>query len=204
MVLDRSGGVVMPVCINRNSSNMIAIMLDAVTRHISAEAFRKRSLAQGDWLFHRGDPVHSVFLVAAGCIELVRHIADGKPAILQRAGSGAMLAEASVFSDHYHCDAITTQSSLVAELSRTDFLKLVASAPAFAAEWMEYLARQVQSARLRAEILTLKTVSQRLDAWLTFNDAPLPRRGERASVAKQIGVSPEALYREIARRKNWP
>jgi len=190
----------MPVCINRHSSHMIAIMLDAVTRHISAEAFRKRSLAQGEWLFHRGDPVHSVFLVATGCIELVRHTPDGKPAILQRAGSGAMLAEASVFSDAYHCDAIALQSSVVAELPRARFLELVNETPAFASEWMEHLARQVQSARLRSEILTLKTVSQRLDAWLAFNDGALPRRGERSGLAKQIGVSPEALYREIARR----
>jgi CRP-like cAMP-binding protein len=117
------------------------------------------------------------------------------------AGSGTMLAEASVFSERYHCDAIAAETSQVAEFPRGSFLKLINSDPAFAATWMEHLAHQVQSARLRAEILTLKTVSQRLDAWLAFGDGKLPRRGERSILAKQIGVSPEALYREIGRRK---
>lgn len=176
-------------------------MFEALTRHISADILRQRKLATGTWLFHQGDHVRSVFLVVAGCVDLVRHTPDGKPAVLQRAHSGAMLAEASVFSDRYHCDAIAAQSTQVAELPRADFLGLINSTPAFASEWMEHLAQQVQSARLRAEILTLKTVSQRLDAWLAFNDGALPRRGERSSLAMQIGVSPEALYREIARRK---
>jgi len=179
---------------------MIVIMFEALTRHISADILRQRKLPPGTWLFHQGDQIRSVFLVVAGCVDLVRHTPDGKPAVLQRAGSGAMLAEASVFSDRYHCDAISAQSSQVAELPRADFLRLINSTPAFASEWMEHLAHQVQSARLRAEILTLKTVSQRLDAWLAFGDGKLPRRGERSNLAKQIGVSPEALYREIARR----
>jgi len=189
------------VCSIRHHRDMIAIMFETLTNHLPDDTLRQRKLAQGAWLFHQGDHVGSVYFVVAGCVELVRHTQAGKPAILQTAGSGAMLAEASVFSDRYHCDAIAAETSRILEAPRSGFLKLINSDPAFAAKWMEHLARQVQSARLRAEILTLKTVSQRLDAWLTFSDGVLPRRGERSILAKQIGVSPEALYREITRRK---
>jgi len=47
----------------------------------------------------------------------------------------------------------------------------------------------------------LKTVAARLDAWLAFHDNQLPPRGKRVEFAREIGVSPEALYRELARRR---
>ena len=53
--------------------------------------------------------------------------------------------------------------------------------------------------RLRSEILGMKTVAERLDSWLAFN--PLPPKGQWAATADNIGVSPEALYRELARRR---
>ena len=52
--------------------------------------------------------------------------------------------------------------------------------------------------RLHAEILSLKTFAQRLDACMVWNNAELPPKGEWLNLANQIGVSPEALYREIA------
>lgn len=36
---------------------------------------------------------------------------------------------------------------------------------------------------------------------MSLHDSGLPAKGEWKSVAQQIGVSPEALYREIARRR---
>ena len=180
---------------------MIIIMLeDLITRLGSAE-FHRRAVSAGSWLFYRGDAVRSVFFVVSGEIELLRHTSSGKPAVLQRATAGSVLAEASLFSDAYHCDAIATQPSQVAQVPRAVMVELLKRDVAFAATWMTHLAHQIQAARLRSEILTLKTVSQRLDAWLAFNDGEFPERGQRIALARQIGVSPEALYREFARRK---
>ena len=67
---------------------------------------------------------------------------------------------------------------------------------------MASMANEIRSTRLRAEILSLKTVAERLDAWLTFNDDGLPAKGGRIALARELGVSPEALYREIARRNS--
>jgi hypothetical protein len=55
---------------------------------------------------------------------------------------------------------------------------------------------------LRAEILSLKTVSARLDAWMDWNGGVLPNKGEWKLVAGEISVSPEALYRELGRRRD--
>ena len=63
------------------------------------------------------------------------------------------------------------------------------------------LAHEVQNARLRAETLALKSVAARLDAWIAWNGA-LPEKGKWTALAGEIAVSPEALYREIARRRS--
>ena len=45
----------------------------------------------------------------------------------------------------------------------------------------------------------MKRVSARLDAWLSLR--PLPPKGEWAMLADDLGVTREALYRELARRR---
>jgi hypothetical protein len=52
-----------------------------------------------------------------------------------------------------------------------------------------------------AETVSLRTVAQRLDAWLAWNEDRLPGKGEWKAVAEEISVSPEALYRELAARR---
>jgi len=73
--------------------------------------------------------------------------------------------------------------------------------PALAEAWAGHLAREVQATRLRAEILSLHGVAARLGAWLAAHGAALPPRGGWRILAQEIGVTPEALYREIARRR---
>ena len=62
------------------------------------------------------------------------------------------------------------------------------------------LAHAVQEARMKSEIRTLRTVAERLDAWLSAKDGGLPPKGQWQELASELGVSREALYRELARR----
>ena len=79
---------------------------------------------------------------------------------------------------------------------------LLLRSPEFSEAWARHLAHEAQKARLKAEILSLKTVAARLDAWIISNDGHVPGKGEWKAVASQIGVSPEALYREIAKHRS--
>jgi CRP-like cAMP-binding protein len=72
--------------------------------------------------------------------------------------------------------------------------------PDLARAWPRHLAQEVQRARAQAEILSLKTVAERVDAWITLNDGALPPMGYWHQVASD-GITPEALYRELARRR---
>lgn len=158
-----------------------------------------RTLQQGAVLFRREDRVQSMYLVRSGMVALERPLADGTALTLSIATAGMALAEASLSAQTYHCDAIACTKAEIAVMSRTAFRSALRDRPDAALSLVETMAREVQSQRARIEILRLRRVSERLDAWLDLNGEPAA--GAWIKVADQIGVSPPALYRELARRR---
>ena len=175
---------------------MIGIMLN----HIQALPHTRQVFRKGQYLFHQGDPVVSMFLIEAGEARLLRRQRDGGAIVLQRASPASFLAEASLFTARYHCDATATTRGSARLISRLSMRKLFENDPAFATAWASHLADEVRSARLRAEILALKTVAERLGGWIAAK-GEFPPKGTWKTVAQEIGTSPESLYREIARRR---
>jgi len=114
----------------------------------------------------------------------------------------AILAEASVFAERYHCDAVAVLPTRTRAIAKSVLAAALARDPNLARAWAEHLAREVQAARLRAEILSLRTVAERLDAWVAMNARQFPSKGRWKTVAAEIATSPEALYREIAKRRS--
>ena len=157
-------------------------------------------LAAGETLFHTGDEVSRVYLVRHGLIALRRTTSQGIELQLQAATADDIPAEASIYSDLYHCDAIALSPSEVLEASKDDFRRALATTPSLAEAWSARLAHAVQDARIRAELRTLRTVRERVDAWLS-SGGTLPRKGRWQELAAELGVSREALYREIAKRR---
>jgi CRP-like cAMP-binding protein len=178
---------------------MIAIMRELISMLFSNA--RGADLAPGETLFRSGAEVADVFLVRSGRVHLQRHATHGACMVLQNAGPGAAIAEASAYSDRYHCDAVATEQTVVAALPKARFLTALANDPALAASWSAMLARSVQAARFRSEIRSLPKVADRFDAWLGEGNH-LPERGRWQEVADEIGVSREALYRELSRRRS--
>ena len=179
---------------------MIAIMsalADALAPHLTHELVAEA----GSTLFHQGDRVDHLYVVRSGCVHLVRYGEDGAAAVMQRATPGAVLAESSIFSEAYHCDAAVIEDASLgrADVSRlreamrsdTDLLEAVT----------RHLAREVHQMRSRLELLSRRTVKERLDGWLALNEGVLPPHGSWRALADYIGVSPEAFYRELKRRR---
>ncbi|AVX03902.1 hypothetical protein MXMO3_01372 [Maritalea myrionectae] len=158
-----------------------------------------RKLAKGAAVFRQGDRVQSMYLVRSGAVALERPMADGVPLTLHTATANMALAEASLFAETYHCDAVVRSDAEVASLPRPAFLDAIQRRPDAALSLIETYAKEVQAQRARIEILRRRRVADRLDAWLELHDEP--PKGEWISVAEQIGVSPPALYRELARRR---
>ena len=168
---------------------------------LSAIPHHKRRLAKGTQLFECADPVRYVYGVDAGEIRLVRRSEDGREFVLQRATAGSVLAEASVMNEGYHCAAVATVDSTVSVWPIGAVRSVIQSDPKAVQAFASLLADEVRNARLRAEILSLRKVSERLDAWLVWNGDKMPEKGNWHRVAQEINVSHEALYRELSRRR---
>jgi CRP-like cAMP-binding protein len=180
---------------------MIAIMSKSLAERLSELAERTRELGTGEILFRVDDPVLSLFLVVAGELRLVRSLPQGAPLTLQRAGPGAILAEASLFADSYHCDAVAAERSVLRVVPRRRIRAGFKDDSGLASAFARHLAHEVHRARAQAETLSLKTVAERVDAWIALNGGALPPKGRWRHLASEIDVTPEALYRELARRR---
>ncbi|MDJ0684848.1 MAG: Crp/Fnr family transcriptional regulator [Alphaproteobacteria bacterium] len=157
-------------------------------------------LQAGQTAFRTGDRVMSMYLVVEGGVDLVRYTASGTSLILNRVSPGNVLAEASAYSVQYHCDGQASTKTRLRSLPVSLFLERLHSSADVARLWAAQLARELQNARMQSEIRSLKTVAERLDAWLGLQNT-LPPRGEIQDLARVLGVSREALYRELARRR---
>lgn len=177
-------------------------MSHSFVEQLIAKVNKRVTFAPGSCLFHQDDQVRSVFIIENGLVELTRHQRDGASIILQRATCKTIIAEASVYSSVYHCDAVIGLPTSLLRVPKTVFLELLREDETFSNLWAEHLAIEVQSSRYRIEILSRKTVAERLDGWLAWKGSRLSSKGQWKSLALQIGVSPEALYRELAKRRD--
>jgi CRP-like cAMP-binding protein len=78
--------------------------LDSLLRGLRG---REWAFEPGASVFHLGDPVQVMYFVRRGAIHLMRRQQDGAALILQRARADSILAEASLYSDRYYCDAVS-------------------------------------------------------------------------------------------------
>ncbi|WP_299410697.1 MULTISPECIES: Crp/Fnr family transcriptional regulator [Roseobacteraceae] len=162
----------------------------------------ERSLHEGETLFRRGDQVEWAFLVRVGQISLRRALKDGGLLTLHTASATELVAEASLFADCYHCDAVAEVPATVSLVSKTELKGLLensASSDQLSVKAFESTARELQNLRTRIEIMRLRKVADRLDAYLELYGSP--ELGGWVRVADWIGASPPALYRELAERR---
>lgn len=184
-----------------NQTDMIVIMLE-LRSLIETHERGRLVLSAGGKLFGIGDTILRLHLVLEGEVVLERHSSGGLRLVLQRARTGDVVAEPSIFAQRYHCSAAATSAATVAYAPAETIRSLVLNDPPALERLARQLARDVQFARFRAEILSLRRLSDRLDAWLDINGGMLPDRGNWLVLAADLAVTPEALYRELARRRS--
>ena len=73
----------------------------------------ERAVKAGQNLFRTGGRTAGLYEILKGKVRLVRVDRSGREAVLQVASAGETLAEASLFSSTYHCDAVAITDSVV-------------------------------------------------------------------------------------------
>ena len=163
---------------------------------------RRHRRQRGGTIFLAGQRPTQLFYVATGSAVISRQDRDGRVLVLQRA-SGGFLAEASLRSSRYHCDA-SAQTDVQLIAIPIDALRHAIDQHADTRwAWISMLAGEIRRQRSSAERLALKTVRERLLHWLVTqsDNGSLRLSGTRKDLAGELGVSHEALYRTLGQLK---
>ena len=163
----------------------------------------ERRLAPGQALFQAGSRSSGFFEVVSGTVRLIRVDRSGREAVLQTASAGDTLAEASLFSPTYHCDAVAATDAVVRLFPKSVMLAELQGDPKLARAFAAMLARQVMTLRTRLETRNIHSARDRVRQYLTIN-AGADRRtvllsGTLKQLAADLGLTHEALYRTLAR-----
>lgn len=163
------------------------------------EAAEPLAAAAGKTLFRAGGRPLAMYYVLDGEVRLIRRSAGGGESILQRTRRGP-LAEASLYSSRYHCDAVVFSSARLLRFPRPLFLQTIDDDPLFRTAWITHLASEVRRARAQSERLSLKSAAERVLHYIACEGRGGVLRLEqtRKDWAAELGLSHEALYRTLA------
>ena len=175
---------------------------DWLSSTVLAAALERR-LAAGQTLFRAGSRSSGFFEVIGGTVRLVRVDRNGREAVLQTASAGDTLAEASLFSPAYHCDAIAATDAVVRLFPKSVMLVELQRDPRLARAFAAMLARQVMTLRTRLETRNIHSARERVRHFLAIHAAADRRTvvlpGTVKQLAADLGLTHEALYRTLAR-----
>lgn len=158
-----------------------------------------RKLKAGEALFRLGDKPLNFYEVIAGRVRLSRVDSSGREVILYVAGPSETLAEASLYSAAYHCDAIASTAATLRAYPKAALLAAFAKDRKAAQAFTATLARQVMNLRTRIEQRNIRSARDRVRHYLTVNaDAGVVTlRGTLKDLAAELGLTHEALYRTL-------
>ncbi len=163
----------------------------------------KRRLNKGETLFSIEEKVVAFYALESGRIRMSRNMADGKTVTFYVANPGQLFAEASLFSENYHCEAVAEERSTVTIYSKSDFLTALRKNENCAFHFMEHLAQQLQKQRAHVELMHIKSAPDRLLAYfhskLSSRELELNIESTWKAVAAEINLTHEAVYRALSK-----
>ena len=121
-----------------------------------------RKIGANTALFRQGDATFGMFRLVTGRIRLVRVTPDGAQVPMHTVRCGEFFAEASIFSDQYHCDAIAVQDCELQVYAKAalaeEFKRNSEELWMFAGQ----LAQRVQGLRSRLQIRQIRSARERV------------------------------------------
>jgi CRP-like cAMP-binding protein len=177
-------------------------VLDSIFSDLRVRS-RERELKPGQNLFRTGQRTIGPYQVLRGRVRLARVDRSGRETVLYTAGSGDLIADASLFSSAYHCDAIASTPVKVRLYPKEAVLAEFKHNPEVAKAFMARLARQLMDLRTGMELRNIRSARDRVRQYLALNAGPdgltVTLKGNLKELAAELGLTHEALYRNLAR-----
>ncbi len=145
-----------------------------------------------DMIFRQGAVTTGLYIVLYGRVHLERVGPNGERFVIHRATAGTSFAEASIFSQHYHCDAVVIEAGEFARIEKTAVQAAFADVE-FARAYGRHAARQIQAQRQLLEIVGIRSAEERVMAGLVAGLLD----GMVVDFAALLHLSHEATYRAL-------
>ena len=159
---------------------------------LPAKEVRIRLSKRDEVLFREGEPTSGMFVSLGAEVRMERVGPSGEPITIHAAKPGQSFAEASVFTDRYHCHATVVMSGEIAKIPNSVLLSGFAN-PDFSTAYNRVMARQVQSYRQVLEITSIKSADERVYAAIVAGLL----EGSVIMLSRRIALSHEATYRAL-------
>lgn len=143
-------------------------------------------------LFRQGAETKGLYIVLNGRVHLERVGPNGERFVIHRAMAGTSFAEASIFSEHYHCDALVIEAGEFVRIDKAAVLTAFADVE-FALAYGRQAARQVQAQRQLLEIVGIRSAEERVMAGLVAGLLD----GQVVDFSALLHLSHEATYRAL-------
>lgn len=151
-------------------------------------------------LFITGKSPEWMFYVVTGEVTLERTGLQGDSVVLQRTRLG-FVSEASLKTAKYHCDGLAISETNVIKVPIKALTAALDRDPDFASRWISMLNTEVKRLRLHCERLSMKSVKDRVLHLIHTEgkNGQYPVNTGLKSLAGELGVTHEALYRTLAK-----
>lgn len=167
-------------------------MIPAPFDMLPSERLKHLTARKGAVLFREGDRADGMFVSLTAMVRMERIGQDGEPVAIHTVEARQSFAEASVFADRYHCDAVVRAEGDILRIPKSIILDGFAD-PEFATAYNRIMSRQVQAYRQIVEIMSIRSAVERVYAAVV---AGLLDRSVMI-LSQRIALTHEATYRAL-------
>jgi CRP-like cAMP-binding protein len=171
------------------------------------DVWGERRLKRGETLFFAGEEAKGFYVIAKGSFSSYRENSEGREQVLLIEKAGATVGEVPMFDDKpYHSTVVANEDSEVLFILKNEVKRLCSNHPAVALAALKLLASRFRETAALAESLSLKTVDQRLAAFLlkeskekALKKLKLPTN---STIAANLGTVREVVSRAFSKLEN--
>lgn len=170
----------------------------------------KRSVLQGEVLFHLEEEANAFYLLLNGRVNLYKLNIDGKETIIRRVSPGEIFAEVMVFTDsRYPVGAMVSEDSEIMEYSKREILQAIKEDANLSMFFIKVLSQRCLMLNEKIYQFSLQEVVSRLAGFLIkyVKDNCIVCKAEagepfelsisKKEIANTIGTAPETLSRNF-------
>ena len=167
---------------------------------------RRRSYASGQEIFAEGATSDFLPIVISGGVKMIRSPVAGKEVIIGIFGEGDMFAIPPVFDGGpYPASAIATEDTVLLQIPRSDFLKLLADWPEFALATITWMSEMLREKTSIIRNLAIASPEHRIGNVLLKlveaqeKECPVKIPVRRQDIAEMASLTTETTIRAIRR-----